>query len=179
MIAWRCRQRIRARLARRRDSGARDGGGCDPGRVHLELQRRMAPRVSLSARHELLAQPTLRVMIVRDRCVPIDGLMTQIIRSAKLTDQRVLCDLYRQLNPADPPWPSDAVAGDALSHVLGHDGTTILICEVGAIAVSTCVLIICPNFSRSGTPLRADRKRCHGSTASPARLWSPRCGARD
>ena len=91
-------------------------------------------------------------MIVRDRRVPIDGLMTQIIRSAKLTDQRVLCDLYRQLHPADPAWPSEAVAAEALSHVLGHDGTTILLGEVGAVAVSTCMLMICPNFSRCGRP---------------------------
>jgi GNAT superfamily N-acetyltransferase len=78
--------------------------------------------------------------------------MHETIRAAKSTDQHVLCDLYRQLNPDDPPWPSDVVAADALADVLGHHGTTILICEVSGIAVSTCMLVVCPNFSRSGRP---------------------------
>jgi GNAT superfamily N-acetyltransferase len=99
------------------------------------------------------------------------GLMTQIIRSAKLTDQRVLCDLYRQLHPADPAWPSEAAAAEALSHVLGHEGTTILLGEVGAVAVSTGMLVICRNFSRCGRPFalienvvtdRQHRKRGYG-----------------
>ncbi|MBX9590139.1 MAG: GNAT family N-acetyltransferase [Hyphomonadaceae bacterium] len=34
--------------------------------------------------------------------------------------------------------------------MLGHAGTTILICEVDGLAVSTCMLVVCPNFSRSG-----------------------------
>ena len=97
--------------------------------------------------------------------------MTQIIRSAKLTDQRVLCDLYRQLHPADPAWPSEAAAAEALSHVLGHEGTTILLGEVGAVAVSTGMLVICRNFSRCGRPFalienvvtdRQHRKRGYG-----------------
>ena len=74
------------------------------------------------------------------------------IRSATLTDQRDLCDLYGQLNPTDPPWPSEAESSDALSRVLEHDGTTILICENGGVAVSTCMLVVCPNFSRLGRP---------------------------
>ena len=106
------------------------------------------------------------------------GLMTQIIRSAKLTDQRVLCDLYRQLHPADPAWPSEAAAAEALSHVLGHEGTTILLGEVGAVAVSTGMLVICRNFSRCGRPF-ALMKSCNGSTTSQARLWSQARGARD
>ena len=97
--------------------------------------------------------------------------MRATIRSAKLTDQRVLCELYRQLNPAEAPWPSDAAAADALSKVLEHDGTIILICEVAGIAVSTCVLVVCPNFSRLGRPFalienvvthREYRKRGYG-----------------
>ena len=79
--------------------------GMEEAVIRRSSSRAPAPHGSrglLAALHDLLAQPTLRVMIVRDRRVPIDGLMTQIIRSAKLTDQRVLCDLYRQLHPADP-----------------------------------------------------------------------------
>jgi len=74
------------------------------------------------------------------------------IRSATLIDQRALCELYRQLQPADPPWPSDDVAAEALAKVLGQDGIDILVCEADGFAVSTCMLVICPNFSRSGRP---------------------------
>lgn len=97
--------------------------------------------------------------------------MEETIRAAKSIDRPVLCDLYRQLNLDDPPWSSDIVAADALADVLGHDGTTILICEVDGIAVSTCMLVVCPNFSRSGRPFalienvvthREHRKRGYG-----------------
>jgi GNAT superfamily N-acetyltransferase len=74
------------------------------------------------------------------------------LRPATLIDQHALRDLYGQLNPADPPWPSDAVAAAALAKVLKHNGTTILVCEVSDIAVGTCMLVVCPNFSRSGRP---------------------------
>ena len=78
--------------------------------------------------------------------------MDGTIRAAKSTDQHALKELYAQLNPADPPWPSDAVAAAALAKVLAHSGTTILVCDVGDVAVSTCMLVVCPNFSRAGRP---------------------------
>jgi len=74
------------------------------------------------------------------------------IRSAKVADLAALCELYRQLNPDDPPWASETVALDVLAGVLGHAGTTILIGEVDGSCVSTCMLVVCPNFSRSGRP---------------------------
>jgi GNAT superfamily N-acetyltransferase len=78
--------------------------------------------------------------------------MDIIVRSATLCDQGALCDLYNQLNPTDPPWPSEAPTTEALSKVLNHDGTTVLICEAGCVPVSTCMLVVCPNFSRAGRP---------------------------
>ena len=44
------------------------------------------------------------------------------------------------------------MATNALSNVLNHDGITVLICGVDGAAVSTCMLVICPNFSRAGRP---------------------------
>ncbi len=76
--------------------------------------------------------------------------MTATIRPATLADQRALFDLYAQLQPADPPWRSEAAAADALSKVLDHPGATILLCEADGIAVSTCTLLVCPNFTRAG-----------------------------
>ncbi len=78
--------------------------------------------------------------------------MTIAIRPATQADQRVLFELYAQLQPADPPWPSEAAAAEALSKVLDHPGATILLCEVDGLAVSTCTLLVCPNFTRSARP---------------------------
>ncbi|MEO8652280.1 MAG: GNAT family N-acetyltransferase [Hyphomicrobiaceae bacterium] len=78
--------------------------------------------------------------------------MPAIVRLATPADQHVLYDLYCQLHPADPPWSSDTVAADAFSKVLGHETTSILICEVDGNAVSTAMLVVCPNLTRSGRP---------------------------
>ena len=97
--------------------------------------------------------------------------MHATIRPAELTDLRSVCDLYRQLQPTDPPWSSDVAAEEALCKVLGHDGVTIFICDVDGIAAGTCMLVVCPNFSRSGRPFalienvvtrREHRKRGYG-----------------
>jgi len=78
--------------------------------------------------------------------------MTSIIRSATGADLRALRELYADLQPNDPIWPSESAAADALSRVLDHPGVTILIAEVDGFAVSTCMLIVSPNFSRGARP---------------------------
>lgn len=75
-----------------------------------------------------------------------------VVRLATSADQRALCELYGQLHPGDPSWPSDTAAADALSKVLGHETTTVFICEADGQAVSTAMLVVCPNFTRSGRP---------------------------
>ena len=75
-----------------------------------------------------------------------------MIRSVAVADLAALCELYRQLNPDDPPGPSEAAALDLLVGVLKHAGTTIFVGEVDGSCVSTCMLVVCPNFSRSGRP---------------------------
>jgi GNAT superfamily N-acetyltransferase len=74
------------------------------------------------------------------------------IRAAQASDQPALCELYRELNPADPPWPSEATAAEQLRDVLRQAGTTILVAELDGVCVSTCMLVICANFSRGGRP---------------------------
>ena len=97
--------------------------------------------------------------------------MTVIVRTATPADLRDLCELYAQLQPADPPWPSETAAADALSKVLAHPGTTMFVCETDGQVVSTCVLFVVPNFSRAARPigmienvvtLDRHRKRGHG-----------------
>ena len=87
------------------------------------------------------------------------------IRPAKLADPGALCELYHQLNPHDPPWPSETAALDALASVLKHAGTTILICEVGSTCVSTCMLVVCPVFFEVRAPICAHRKCCDAPRA--------------
>jgi GNAT superfamily N-acetyltransferase len=79
--------------------------------------------------------------------------MHPTVRPATPADQPSLIDLYSQLHPADPPWPSDEAAAGALSNVIGHPGATILVCEADGRVVSTCVLFVVPNFSRAGRPI--------------------------
>ena len=43
--------------------------------------------------------------------------MHATVRPAELTDLRSVCDLYRQLQPTDPPWSSDVAAEEALRKV--------------------------------------------------------------
>jgi hypothetical protein len=74
------------------------------------------------------------------------------IRPAKMADLGSLRELYRQLNPDDPPWPSKAAARHALAGVLGQAATTIFICDVDGTCVGTCMLVVCPNFTRCGRP---------------------------
>jgi GNAT superfamily N-acetyltransferase len=78
--------------------------------------------------------------------------MNAIVRPATLADLSKLADLYHQLHPDEPPWPSEAAAAEALSRVLTHPGTTVYVGEVDGRVVATCVLIVSPNFSRCGRP---------------------------
>jgi ribosomal protein S18 acetylase RimI-like enzyme len=74
------------------------------------------------------------------------------VRPATSADQIALFDLYGQLHTADTLWPSQAHAAEALSKVLARDGTTILVCEVDGIVVSTAMLVVCANLTRAGRP---------------------------
>jgi len=78
--------------------------------------------------------------------------MNAIVRPATLADLSVLTDLYHQLHPDEPPWPSEAAAAEALSKVLTQPGTTVYVVEVGGRVVATCTLIVTQNFSRCGRP---------------------------
>ena len=78
--------------------------------------------------------------------------MNAIVRPATLADLSVLTDLYHQLHPDEPPWPSEAAASEALSKVLTQPGTTIYVGEVDGRAIATCTLIVTQNFSRCGRP---------------------------
>jgi GNAT superfamily N-acetyltransferase len=78
--------------------------------------------------------------------------MSLTIRPATRDDLHALGELYRQLQPHDPPWSSETAAAEALARVLDHPGVAIFIGEISSRAVATCMLIVSPNFSRGGRP---------------------------
>jgi hypothetical protein len=67
----------------------------------------------------------------------------------------------------------------ALASVPRHAGTSILVCEVEGSCVSTCTLVGCPNFSRSGRPFDAQRKCCDVPRPAQTGLWSKGRSTRD
>jgi GNAT superfamily N-acetyltransferase len=78
--------------------------------------------------------------------------MAIAIRPATLADKHALFELYAELQPADPSWPTEVAATNTLSGVIEHADATILLCEADGVPVSTCTLFVCPNFTRSGRP---------------------------
>lgn len=76
--------------------------------------------------------------------------MNATIRPATLADLPVLTDLYHQLHPDEPRWPSERAAGEALSKVLAQPGTTVYVGEIDGRVIATCMLIVTQNFSRCG-----------------------------
>ncbi len=77
--------------------------------------------------------------------------MAAVIRPARAEDLPGMLELYRHLNPDDPP-PAPAMA-EAAWHALLHSGlTTVFVAECDARPVSSCTLVIVPNLTRGGRP---------------------------
>jgi len=73
------------------------------------------------------------------------------IRPITAEDLPQLLALYRHLSPHDPPCPP-ARATDNLARFLRYDGSAILVGVKDNIFVTSCVLVVVPNLSRSGNP---------------------------
>lgn len=73
------------------------------------------------------------------------------IRPATTGDYEILRDLFRHLIPNDIPMAEDRGRA-TLNAMLSHPGLTTLIGFHQDKPVSTCTLIIVPNFSRAGAP---------------------------
>jgi GNAT superfamily N-acetyltransferase len=73
------------------------------------------------------------------------------IRPADAKDYEILRDLFKHLIPNDIPMSEDQ-GRMALNAMLTHPGLTTLIGFHQGQPVSTCTLIVVPNFSRAGAP---------------------------
>ncbi|MEJ8476026.1 GNAT family N-acetyltransferase [Roseibium algae] len=73
------------------------------------------------------------------------------IRPASAADYEELRNLFFHLIPDDLPL-DDQIGREKLKAMLAHPGLTTLIGSLGNDAVSTCTLVVMPNFTRAGAP---------------------------
>ncbi|MDX8351144.1 GNAT family N-acetyltransferase [Cognatiyoonia sp. IB215182] len=73
------------------------------------------------------------------------------IRPITADDLPQLLELYGHLSPDDPPC-SPTCAEDNFARFLRYDGNAILVGTKDHIFVTSCVLVVIPNLSRSGHP---------------------------
>ena len=72
------------------------------------------------------------------------------IRSARPADLEGVLELFRYLNPRDPPL-DPAKAEAAWSALLGSGLTTVFVAEIDGRLVATCTLAIIPNLTRAAS----------------------------
>lgn len=72
-----------------------------------------------------------------------------VIRAARAEDLPGMLELYRHLNPEDPPL-APAVAEAAWRALLHSELITVFVAELDALLVSSCTLVIVPNLTRGG-----------------------------
>ncbi|MDX8348200.1 GNAT family N-acetyltransferase [Cognatiyoonia sp. IB215446] len=73
------------------------------------------------------------------------------LRPIAADDLPQLLELYRHLSPDDPPC-SPTRAEDNFARFLRYGGSAILVGTKDRIFVTSCVLVVIPNLSRSGHP---------------------------
>jgi len=74
-----------------------------------------------------------------------------LIRSLEQADLAALLDLYRDLNPTDPPLaPEDATS--AWRQLSNYSGSAIFVGVQENVLVTSCTLIVVPNLTRGGLP---------------------------
>jgi GNAT superfamily N-acetyltransferase len=74
-----------------------------------------------------------------------------VIRPAVQADLPEVLDLYRHLNPRDPPVDA-AKAETAWAALVGSACSTVFVAEASDTLVATCVLSIIPNLTRGARP---------------------------
>lgn len=78
--------------------------------------------------------------------------MTQLqIRPATNTDFSGLAELYRHLIPDDTPVPVEAQS-KTFETILAHPGLLVFVGHLGDDLVTTCTLVVVPNFTRGCAP---------------------------
>ena len=73
------------------------------------------------------------------------------VRAVEQADLPALLELYRDLNPQDPP----LALGDATRvwrQLANYEGSTIFVGALGSVLVTSCTLVVLPNLTRGGLP---------------------------
>ena len=78
--------------------------------------------------------------------------MSEIIRYIQKHELRELLDLYKYLNKDDPDLVEDAELKKLWQEILEDPSQHYLVVEVDGKLVSTCVMIIIKNLTRSASP---------------------------
>lgn len=108
------------------------------------------------------------------------------IRSLEQADLSALLELYRDLNPGDPPLAL-ADAESVWLQIANYSGCTIFVAVRNEVLVASCTLIVVPNLTRGGLPYglienvvtsAKYRKQGHGAAVlkhAVAEAWKHHC----
>ena len=109
-----------------------------------------------------------------------------LIRSLEQADLAALLELYRDLNPADPPLALED-ATSAWRQLSNYSGSAIFVGVRENVLVASCTLIVVPNLTRGGLPYALIenvvtsakyRKQGHGAAVlkhAIAEAWKQGC----
>jgi GNAT superfamily N-acetyltransferase len=79
------------------------------------------------------------------------GMPNITIRSAGRDDLAEMLNLYRHLNPDDPPLARNR-AETAWSDLLSSSLATVIVADADGVLASSCTLVIIPNLTREARP---------------------------
>jgi GNAT superfamily N-acetyltransferase len=109
-----------------------------------------------------------------------------VIRSLEQADLPALLELYRDLNPSDPPLALKE-ATSAWRQLSNYAGSTIFVGVRENVLVTSCTLVVVPNLTRGGLPYALienvvtsskHRKQGHGAAVlkhAIAEAWKHDC----
>jgi GNAT superfamily N-acetyltransferase len=109
-----------------------------------------------------------------------------LIRSLEQADLPALLELYRDLNPSDPPLAL-ADATSAWRQLSNYAGSAIFVGVIEKALVTSCTLVVVPNLTRGGLPYALienvvtsskHRKQGHGAAIlkrAIAEAWKHDC----
>ncbi|MBR1246787.1 GNAT family N-acetyltransferase [Bradyrhizobium sp. AUGA SZCCT0169] len=109
-----------------------------------------------------------------------------LIRTVEQADLPALLELYRDLNPSDPPLaPEDATS--IWRQLSAYPGSAVLVGVRQHVLVTSCTLVVVPNLTRGGLPyalienvvtVANHRKQGHGGAVlkhAIAEAWKHKC----
>ena len=109
-----------------------------------------------------------------------------LIRTIEQADLPALLELYRDLNPSDPPLALEDAAS-IWRQLSGYAGSTVFVGVRHNLLITSCTLVVVPNLTRGGLPYALienvvtganHRKQGHGGAVlkhAIAEAWKRNC----